>query len=489
MRYVFYCWMLTGFLLSSLSSCDKFLTVEPIDRLSDASFWNTRQDVESAVADAYGFIFSNLTENPYHLANGDFRAGEISWNGNSVPCFEAVGENDLNNTARMGDPERYNMLGLSDWYPFFQSISICNIDISRIPEVAALTPDEVKSYLAEVRFIRAFTYFYISRIYGDVPLYTIPYDKQSLPRTPMLEVLNFCLSECEAIKDDLPWQYDDPTKWGVRASRGSVYALMANINMWMAGFDKAQQEKYWTAAKDAVEAIDQSGYFQLLPIENFHQLFAGRTRESLFEFEVNANYGTNTKYVSTGQWMTQEPIIDYSYSWAWYKAAYIKKLYPQDQADKRRDLWFYLPYANNNKTMFLKFSNVTDPVNWFFDDNLIIFRYGGILLLGAEAMANLGMYPQAIALLNRVRKRANAPLFNASNQTLSDFIFLERQRELMGEGVSWYDFIRTGRVLDPNQCADYLTPEQFAAGAWTWPIDPKARINAPNVTLNSYWIK
>jgi hypothetical protein len=481
---------LAGCILGPVS-CKKFLNVEPVDRLSDASFWKTKQDVESAVADAYGNIFERLTTGPYHLANGDMRPGDLSWNGGPIPCFIAVGENDLTDAARINDPSRYGMAQLSDWYPFYQSIASCNIDIDRVTGVNALSKDEIKTYSAEFRFVRAFTYFYISRLYGDVPLYTAPYDKSALPRSPMLDVMKFCLSECEAIKDDLPWQYSDPANWGVRASRGSIYALMANINMWMAGFDKSNQQKYWQAAADEVSAIMNSGYFELLPISEYHKIFKGRTKESLFEFSVNTNYGATTMYVSAGQWMTHSPIIDFDISWAWYKSSYMEKIYPPDQPDKRRDLWFYLPYANNVQTMFLKYSNVSDPRSghWLFDDNLIVFRYGGILLLGAEAMADLGQNAEAIRLLNMVRKRAEASLYQSSDDKLKEFIFQERNRELIGEGVRWYDLVRTERVMDPNECTDYLTSAQFNAGAWTWPIDPKARINNPNITLNSYWTK
>ncbi|MET6998408.1 RagB/SusD family nutrient uptake outer membrane protein [Chitinophaga defluvii] len=485
LRKVYISFLLTGLLC--ISSCKSFLDVKPIDRLSDNSFWNTKQDVESAVADTYGAIFDLITNGPYNFANGDLRAGEVSWDGERIVCFEAVGENDLGNATRMGNPERYVMLKLSDWYPFFQSIAACNIDIERIPQVKALSAADSKQYLAEVRFVRAFTYFYISRLYGDVPLYTKAYDKDPLPRTPMLKVLQFCLEELEAIKEDLPWQYDDPAKWGVRAARGAVYALIANVNMWMAGFDKANEQQYWKATVEAVQEVVNSGKFGLLPIEDFHTLFKGRTKESLFEFSVNANYGATTKYVTPGQWMTHEPVIVYSYSWAWFKGDFMKKLFPPDKADRRRDLWFYLPYASTIQTMFLKYSNVSDPVNWFFDDNLMMFRYGGLLLLGAEAMADMGMNNQAITLLNLVRKRAGAKLYEASDGDLKDFIFSELQRELVGEGSRWYDLVRTGRVMDPNQCANSLTPEQFSRGAWTWPIDPKARVNNPNITLNSYW--
>ncbi len=479
-------------LLASPISCRDFLDVKPIDRLSDGSFWHTKQDVESAIANAYGHLFDVLTNGPYIPASGDIRAGEIL-NGGSFYEFEAIANNDLTFKVYPNQHEYYNLAELSDWYPFYQAIAECNIDINRIADVASLTDKEVARYMAEVRFIRAFSYFFMCRLYGDVPLYTKPYDKSALARTPQLEVLQFCLDDLDKIKDVLPWQYEDQTKWGVRASRGAVYALIANINMWMAGFDKSNQQKYWKAAAGAVQSIVESGKFSLLPIDQFRKIFEGRSRESLFEFEVNANYDLATIYVTIGEWTLHDPIVEgYGSSDLFYSGTYLKKLFPPDAPDKRRDLWFYLPYANNDQSMFLKYSNLVNmntTHSWRLNDNLMIFRYGGILLLGAEALANLGDSQEAVKLLNKVRRRAGAGIYNSSDGDLKDFIFQERQRELCGEGARWYDLVRTGRVLDPNQCMDALTQEQFNQGAWTWPIDPKARVNNPKITLNSYWTK
>ncbi|SEW36670.1 RagB/SusD family nutrient uptake outer membrane protein [Chitinophaga arvensicola] len=486
-RIIYYC--LIGSVLLATGSCKKFLDVSPPDRMSDAAFWQTKGDVESAIANAYGFIFDILTKGPYVPANGDIRAGEFT--AGSFDVFAAVAAQDLTNNSRLS---RYNMKDLSDWYPFYQSIAACNIDLVRVPDVKALTPGEVKQYVAELRFVRAFTYFYISRIYGDVPLYVDAYDQRPLPRTPMVDVLKFCLAEMEAIKDDLPWQYDEPSKWGVRAARGAVYALIANANMWAAGFDKANQQQYWQGAAAAIKAMEGSKAFDLLQIEDFRKIFKGRTKESLFEFSVNANYGTTTRYVSIGQWTLHSPLVlDYATSDCYFDAEYLKKIFPSDMPDKRLDLWFFSPFANNTSAMFVKYSNVVNmatSTSWLLDDDLIMFRYSGELLLGAEALANLNQDGEAIRLLNLVRARAGAPAYSGTgNDALKQFIFLERQRELIGEGVRWYDLVRTGRVTDPTQCKSFLTPEQFSHGGWTWPIDAKARNFNPNITLNTYWTK
>ncbi|WP_316817220.1 RagB/SusD family nutrient uptake outer membrane protein [Pedobacter nyackensis] len=473
--------MLTG-------SCKKFLNVEPIDRLGSNSFWKTKSDVESAVADCYGLIYDRLTIGPYHNLNGDIRAGEFICQG--FPVFVAVAKNDLSNSAQIANPDRYKGSLLSDWYPFYQTIAACNIALDRLNDLTFLSDLEKTRYQAEVKYIRSFTYFYISRIYGDVPLYTEAYDATARPRTNFIEVLKFCVKELEESKEALPWQYDDPTNWGVRASRASSETLIANCYMWMAGFDKANQRTYWQKTADAVMNVKNSGYFQLMPIEDFKKIFKGKTRESIFEFSVNKNYGSETKYVSLGQWTTHAPIVNYgATSDGYFLSTYIQKLYPSNLPDKRRDLWFYLPYINNETQMFLKYSNVTDVNNFLFDDNMIIFRYSGTLLLGAEALASLGKDSEAIPLLNMVRNRAGANEYLASEGALIDAVFMEEQKELIGEGVRWYDLVRTGRIMDNNQCVDFLTQEQFNQGAWTWPIDAKARVNNPGIVLNQYWVK
>ena len=140
----------------------------------------------------------------------------------------------------------------------------------------------------------------------------------------------------------------------------------------------------------------------------------------------------------------------------------------------------------------MKYSNVVNMItsaSWLLDDDLIMFRYGGELLTGAEALANLGQDGPAREMLNLVRARAGTEPFTGSGQDLKNFIFLERQRELIGEGVRWYDLVRTGRITDPEQAKSYLTQDQFNRGGWTWPIDEKARNFNPNITLNSYWTR
>jgi hypothetical protein len=123
------------------------------------------------------------------------------------------------------------------------------------------------------------------------------------------------------------------------------------------------------------------------------------------------------------------------------------------------------------------------------DNTFMIFRYAGEILLCAEAMAELGQDNEAIALVNKVRDRAEASQYSGSGgQDLKDFIFLERSRELMGEGHHYFDLVRTRRILSSEWSYNVLTLDKFNRGAWTWPISSDALTNNPFMTLNAYWV-
>ncbi|NSL87881.1 RagB/SusD family nutrient uptake outer membrane protein [Chitinophaga solisilvae] len=497
-RWKHICWLLL--LITAAAACKKFLEVKPLDTLSGKDFWRTRDDAEKAINGAYGLLLDKFLDGTLYN-EGDFRPG--NWNWFNKRNLAAIGKNDLLNGGALcwdcGDGSGRTV----DWSQFYRAIAAANLCADRIPKIEH--PDfgsqQKKALAAEARFLRAFIYFYMVRLYGDVPLQLDPYDRQIKPREKMENVLLTLLADLDACKDDLPLAYDDPTFRAVRATKGGALTLMAHMNMWLAGFDKANQRKYWQDAASLGKAVIALGVYQLLPYtkETFKNIFKGRSEEGIFELSLDANYGVQFHSLIC-QWTLHEPIIHSSgnlYGGYGSEITPIKKhldrIYPQGEQDKRFELWFDDPYCtlNPQSAMFLKFSAVTNPSTRDYDANFIFFRYADLLLLTAEAMANLGTQNnEAIALLNKVRERAGARLYAGSGgKPLQDAIFTEREKEMMGEGHLWYDLVRTGRITDRNQCENYFTPEQLARRAWTWPIYSGAVKNNPLITQNEYWIQ
>ncbi|MFY0254533.1 RagB/SusD family nutrient uptake outer membrane protein [Chitinophaga sp. 30R24] len=478
-------------LLAAIGSCKKFLAVKPLDTLSGNDFWKTKTDAQKAVTGVYAILLGKFTRGILYNA-GDFRAG--NWNWYDKTNLKMLGTNRMLETSN-GD-------GAEDprnWTEFYQAIAAANLCIDRIPGIQdpAFSDRDKKALVAEAKFIRTFIYFYMVRLYGDVPLQLSPYDKDLRPREKMLTVLEVCRKDLAAAKDDLPVAYEDPTNRAVRGTKGAALALMAHMNMWSAGFDKANQQQYWTATAALIKELMDLHQYILLPYtkETFKSIFKGRSEEGIFELSLDANYGGQFHQLIC-QWTLHEPYIrsggDGYFSEITPIIKHLDRMYPRGESDKRFDLWFDDPYSTRNgqSAMFLKFSAITNPVSRDYDANLIFFRYADVILLRAEALAYLGQNAEAVNMLNMVRDRAGAKEYNGGGGVaLQDAIFVEREKEMMGEGHLYYDLLRTGRIMDKNVTENPLTADQMEKRAWTWPISDDAVKNNPLVTKNQYWIQ
>ena len=487
-----------------LPACKKFLNIQPIDKLTGNNFYKSEDDVIANVYDMSRKLFEKVNETHYIGATGEYRSGEVLHEaqadlGTAREFVEVLGRNDLLTLLDGSRPwSFYNFYKVTDWTGYYQVIQSANILISKLDEgIPGLTDVKVKQYKAEAAFIRSLSYYFMVHLYGDVPYYISAFQSKPLPRENMVSVFNKCIADLSIYKDYLPWTYSDPALRGVRATRGSIIALMMNMNMWNAGFDKANATKYFDETADLGRELVNSNAYRLLPISEWATVIKGRSEESLFEFYRSVNYGDQNLNVAPVSDMFlhypyKRPEYTHRISFAYYRGEYMQKLYP-GTADKRATAWFNEDiYADNGKFMMLKFAQnsfSTGEEDNNPDNTFMIFRYAGEILLYAEALAELGRDDESIVLLNKVRDRAEASRYTGGGgQELKDFIFLERSRELMGEGHHYFDLVRTHRILSSTWSYNVLTLDKFNRGAWTWPISSNALNNNPFMTLNAYWV-
>src|SRR5690606_33132084 len=116
-----------------------------------------------------------------------------------------------------------------------------------------------------------------------------------------------------------------------------------------------------------------------------------------------------------------------------------------------------------------------------------VYRYSDILLLQAEARANMGKWEEALDIVKKIRTRAGigettAPATSfADQEELIDYILKERQIELVGEGKRWFDLVRTNRwkaVMEPVNGMDDERKVLF-------PIHNSHTIENPAIEQNS----
>lgn len=506
-------WVVAALCSTLFFGCHKFLNVDALDSLSGNNFWATQQDVEDYTIGIYAqmrkamltnYLIATATDwrggywEPYNGAPGGARNFISLIAANNVPAIIRPGAVFAgSNSTYWGYPD---MLP-NAWEAFYKMIAASNILISKVDEVPDPTFSEAsrKKYKAEAVYLRSLAYFYLVRLFGDVPYYTEAYHSAALGKTSQVFILQQCSKDLEAAANDLPWTYSDPANVAVRAMRGGALITAMEMNMWMVGFDQAGKQAYLRTTDSLGDVLinQNGGAYALLPIEKYPTIFRGKSKEGLVELSRNANYNEGgygfdgRNYDISGYATKTPPGNPTGYSFMFINSDFMTKLYPPADPDRRKDLWFpssYV-YSGDKDFEFYKYYDFSQAGNGAYPrGSVVIFRYSDAFLLRAEALADLGDETQAITLLNVVRARANAKLYTSSEDLdVSDAIWNERVKEFMGESCYFWDLVRTGRIMDGKYCLHPLGVEAFKNGAWTWPIPDIARKDNPKLSLDSYW--
>jgi hypothetical protein len=469
------------FLLVSGSSCKKVLDLQPHNSTFTEAYFQTGQDANTAIAGAYALLRNVLMNHYSWHVYGDLPSGEYAVDG-GLDAFNSPICNGQFTGLNVG-PWEWN------WQNYYQLIQQVNLVINKVPGIPLSTftnPDLKTQIVGEAFFLRAYTYFYMSRIWGDVPLKLQPdldvSQALNIPRTPSATVLAQCLADCDSAANRLVFGYTDQTMAVVRANKGSVLALKAHIQAW--------KKDYASCEKTANEVIVNGGY-SLVDSAHYSDVFVGRSTEGIFE--VNINYGqsegvalNNDDGSGDGGYLPTlaQPFIAGQTRVNWpINNEYVGMIFT-DPADIRYNLYFY----NDEQT--IKYSNISyadgsaknDPR---LSNNLNIFRLPDILLLRAEALQKLGREADAIPLLNAVKERAGiADYSGPGGDDLAKEILEERLRELFFEGQAYYDLLRTGQLLNYNKS---FNPDQYQHGGWLWPIDPSMFKDDFTLVQTPYW--
>ncbi len=476
------------------SGCSDFLDVTPIDNLAGNNFWKTKADVESYTLSIYNrFRDATMINKPFIVASGDLR---------TAPTVLGSSHGDKNYVNNL----RTNSLGeltttydgfaqITFWEDLYEVIQLSNILYDQIDDLAegVLNDNEKLSYKAEAVFMRNLSYFFLIRNFGNVPYYTEAFHEDPEPRMDMISIIDNALIQLNTIKNDLPWTYENSAFKGSRGSRASVIALMMHLNMWAAGFSDSNQQNYYQNTSDlGAELVSENGgVYNLVPLENTNEIFSGGSSEGIFEIVQNVNAEEQFPLQSVySNYVTSRPYTDYTIPIISYQPDFIRQIYPPTEIDERQSYWFIDLYTTDGSQQMIKFLNpYQDQSGQQISNagNQIIFRYSELLLLRAEALAELGEDETALNIVNRIRERAGAGLFDSFGEGLKDDIYWERVRELMGEGYYYYDLVRTGKVVDGTYSYAPISRSAFNQGAWTWPIDPSALTDNPLIQLNNYW--
>jgi hypothetical protein len=312
--------------------------------------------------------------------------------------------------------------------------------------------------LAEAKFLRAYNYYELVRMFGDVPLIDEIVDLDSedfLPtRAAAADVYDLIvkdLTEAEATFDGLGLPYNDASG---RVSRGAIKTMLASVYLTMAGYPLEKGASHYTLAANKAEEVIGSNAFSLFDSYNdLHNPSMKNSGENIFMVQYASG-------ITSANW--QPHIIPYNLNISSYSAQ-TGAIYANENfvlAHEAGDL-----RAEEKEFYYTEFTSKldrTDTVplggNWLWKHfdvaanlgdpqsnlNWSIYRYAELLLIYAEASNESGT-ASALAYtgLNDIRDRANlAPLSGLSQNAFREAVWREKWFELSYENKTWYDMVR-----------------------------------------------
>jgi len=457
-----------------VAGCKKFIQIPPpITSTNATNVYTTDGDAAAVLTGIYANLSNGGTGSPQLLSMSVFlglSADEFTlFNGNSNKSYLNYYRNQSDNN---------NASVTSDfWSNAYQIIYVTNAAISGLTNNTSLTPAVDKQLMGEAKFMRAFSYFYLVNLYGDVPLTTSTNASENarLSRTPAAQVYQQIVSDLKDAQTLLSDQYVDGTILSVtsdrtRPTKWAAAALLARVYLYTKDWKDAETE--------ASMVIGNTGTYSLSPLNG---AFLANSSEAIWQLQP-VQQGTNSVeailFIIPPTGISEMNPITLS-------AGLVGNF---EQGDQRLTNWVGSFIDSTGSTPITRYyaykykANYGAPVTEYE----MVLRLGEQFLIRAEAEAELGDFPDASVDLNMIRTRAGLPNTTASSQsTLLTAIQNERRVELFSEwGHRWLDLKRTGTVDAVMSVATPIKGGTWITSHQLYPIANYELVNDPNLKQN-----
>ncbi|EHQ28651.1 RagB/SusD family nutrient uptake outer membrane protein [Mucilaginibacter paludis] len=440
-------------LLAVLSSCSKQLNQQPVSSLATTNFYSNNNDFLQAVNGAYYQLraYPDQTLWLSEMRSDNINAvsdGNRDWDGINTfsPNITTVG------------------FISSAWKNNFNGIYNANTVLDALSTKGSVIGSSalVTRYTAECRFLRAFYYFNLVKLFGKVPLVTKPLtadEVNTVQRSPVADVYTQIISDLQYAASNLPASYTGSdigraTSYAAKGILGQVYLTRSGPTYSVEGPGLNSNE--YDKALSVFNEIIASNQYSFLP--DYASIFSytnENNKEVLFDVQyassidgasfpsdlVPVAYWTSLGISNTygnGYGSSSFPVtanLKNSYTVGTVSGTDVR--YPFNVATTYTKSPFIKKYIDISK----KGTSGTDwPINF------IVLRYTDILLMKAECILHgaAGTQADVDGIVNQVRARAGVGAL--SNVTLNTLIE-ERRREFVGEGLRWNDLVREGLAV------------------------------------------
>ncbi len=440
-------------ILFSMFSCAD-LEEDPKSSLSPDGFVKSPKDVETIIFGAYG-----------RMTNGSYWGRKLSTTimlrsdmvdiGNPSTPSRRVQVNDFTLDASNGMISKF-------WPISYEIIGAANTAIAGAESLENIDEDRRNELIGEAKFVRAFSYFILVRMFGDIPYVdkaiSDPLSLVDLTKTPASEVYENIIADLEFAKEFAPMTLNARS----RGTRGSAATMLADVYLTLENWSEAYNNAKWV-----IDNAESLGY----SLEtNYQNLFDATKQDGLeetifsidFKGLVRATDGDDLFGPMTGirgtdmqGWGVMVPSMEVFESF-------------EDQ-DYRRDVAFFTEATIDGVmtsyqdfplekrphiAKFRRFPGEAQSSGRQSDNNYAIYRYAEVILIAAEAGNKMtGPTAEIEGYVNQIRERARnadgtaraVPADVASGLSQDQFheiVIDERRIELAFESKRWFDIQR-----------------------------------------------
>ncbi len=468
-----------------ISCSDDFIERTPAYSIDSENYFNSKEEYDYALIAVYDILQSTYV----NVLLGEIASDNTLAGGESQT--DVIGFQQIDDMIHT--PVNSNLKNVWDW--MFAGVNRANY----ILEFQNKTDFEGKEQLlAETRFLRAYFHFELVKWFGGVPMkgdarFRIG-DETSIPRSTKEQVY-------ASIEADLIYAVEhlSPTAAQTgRVTKGAAQALLGKAYLY--------QDKFSLASQVLDNLITQTGGYSLVTDYNTIFEMAGENgTESVFEVQYTDTEGAGFGCLQCSEGNVAVGFMGIrNYSGPQFTSGFSFNI-PTEEAydafevgDNRRDVaildieaWAtatgatfgtgneHTGYFNRKYLPRIRSGNAQGDLNLTNPNNYRAIRYADVLLMAAEAFNRGGIDDSRARLyLNEVRRRAFGDTnhdISASSPALTDFIWAERRRELVGEGHRFFDLVRTQRAAqeidgfteNKNELFPIPIEEiQFSGGLW-----------------------
>jgi hypothetical protein len=471
-------WIAAPILSAALAAtaCRDLLVEDPQGFTTTDTFYKTGEDLNSATIAiyaafkpgfaAFGGLIGQAPWTTPELASDQARAD------NREPNFNTRSPDYLDWSPTTGQTGGY-------WALLYTVISRANLVLERGPSVE--TPhQQLREYnLAEAKFLRAYAYLWLTKVYDGVPLLLTPEEQANATpeRTALEQIHQAMIQDLTEAEAELPETWTGSDAFGLptegRATKGAAQMALADLYLWRSTYMRKDE---WQQASTWAKRVMDSGTWLLNPdyIRTFRPSNKGN-REMIF---VLTNTGADARTSNVFQ------LFYYPRDWGldlgqgggwglihptnWFWNSYLSGDYRRSTGVDYTSEAAYVtggcsvsgicvtPLADG--PMPWKYKKSDGGATWWLGDvDVPLYRFAEAILIYAEAENELGNAGVAVTNLNRIRARARNGTGSENRAEPHDYgtagepidqasvreaIYMERAWELSFEAKRWFDLVR-----------------------------------------------